>query len=313
LGLLEYHSGWVTEPDPAPDTAIYPLGRAQGGTEGLFRQMEWAANALNGGFYGWREGSLNMVILGDGVRASLDARLNAGTAAVQALLAEVYGRAAWERALNRRGVLDTYARLFGDPFALAVEPLLPPGLDQPKWELPWAPGETWYYSAGPHGGWGRNSAWAALDFLPPGEQTGCYVSPFWARAIARGVIVRSDYGLAVLDLDGDGFEQTGWTLLYLHVAERGRAAIGASLEAGDAVGRPSCDGGNATGTHVHLARRFNGVWISPAVVPFQLGPWEARHAPDSAVGAGWLWQTSVEVYKVPCDCRVDGNAIPHAP
>ena len=33
------------------------------------------------------------------------------------------------------------------------------------------------------------------------------------------------------------------------------------VQAGDPLGHPSCEGGNVTGTHVHLARKFNGEWI----------------------------------------------------
>jgi hypothetical protein len=189
---------------------------------------------------------------------------------------------------------------------------VPAGLEQPAWELPWAAGETWYYSAGPHGGWGTGSAPAALDFLPPGEQTGCYLSPFWARAVSAGVIARHDLGVAVLDLDRDGLEGTGWTVLYLHLAAPGKARVGAELERGDQVGRPACEGGRSTGTHLHIARRFNGVWMSPAASPFALGPWEARPA-DVPGGDGRLWHQSLEIYKLPCDCRADGNAIPHPP
>jgi hypothetical protein len=275
--------------------------------------MEWAADALNAGFYGWREGPLNLVILSDGERVGLNPGLNAGTAAVQALLAELYDRVGWERAVGPSGLAATYGDLFGDPFAQALEPLVPLGLAQPDWDLPWAAGETWFYSAGPHGGWGAGSAPAALDFLPPGDQTGCYLSPVWARAVAAGTIVRHDLGAAVLDVDRDGIEQTGWTVLYLHLAEPGKAPIGASLDRGDQIGRPSCDGGNATGTHLHVARRYNGVWISPAAAPFALGPWEARDSAAGPAGGGWLWRRTLEVYKVPCDCRADGNAIPRAP
>jgi len=254
-----------------------------------------------------------MLILGDGARAAMAPGINAGTAAVQSLFAQVYDREGWEVAVARTGFGATFTRLFGEPFGRAVEPLVASGLAQPAWELPWGAGETWYFSAGPHGGWGLGSAWAALDFLPPGGETGCYVSAYWARAVASGVIARSDFGVALLDMDGDGYEQTGWSLLYLHIAKEGRAPVGARLLAGDPVGRPSCEGGNSTGTHIHLARRYNGVWMSPGATPYELGPWEARTSPGIRAGAGWLWQDSVSVYKVPCDCRADANAIPRAP
>ena len=60
LALLEYQSGWLTQPDPTEK--LYPFGRAEGGTEGLYRQLQWAANAINRGFYEWRDGSLSLLI-----------------------------------------------------------------------------------------------------------------------------------------------------------------------------------------------------------------------------------------------------------
>ena len=41
--------------------------------------------------------------------------------------------------------------LFGDPFAHAVEPITPPDLTQPILTLPFAQGEEWVYTGGPHG------------------------------------------------------------------------------------------------------------------------------------------------------------------
>ncbi|MEK7325506.1 MAG: LysM peptidoglycan-binding domain-containing protein, partial [Chloroflexota bacterium] len=75
IALVEYQSGWLTQAEPSE--TIYPFGRAEGGTEGLYRQLQWTANALNRGFYGWRDGSLSLLILGDGARVGLSAGLNA--------------------------------------------------------------------------------------------------------------------------------------------------------------------------------------------------------------------------------------------
>ena len=63
----------------------------------------------------------------------------------------------------------------------------------------------------------RGSAWASLDFAPPDERTDttpfCFTSQFAVRAVAPGVIARSGDGAVILDLDGDGDESTGWTIL----------------------------------------------------------------------------------------------------
>ena len=92
--------------------------------------------------------------------------------------------------------------------------------------------------------------------------------------MADGVIDRVADGIAVLDLDGDGDERTGWVVFYLHIAEKDRIAVGTVVEQGDPIGHPSCEGGTATGTHVHIARKYNGEWI-PAVgmIPFSLEGW----------------------------------------
>jgi len=56
LTLLELRSGWVTRPEPAEETLVYPLGHVQDYYEGLYSQLSWAAVRLNQGYYGWKRG-----------------------------------------------------------------------------------------------------------------------------------------------------------------------------------------------------------------------------------------------------------------
>jgi murein DD-endopeptidase MepM/ murein hydrolase activator NlpD len=91
---------------------------------------------------------------------------------------------------------------------------------------------------------------------------GCAVSGEWVTAMADGLIVRSEYGAVVQDLDGDGSEQTGWTILYMHIAYWERVPEGTFLNAGEMIGHSSCEGGVSTGTHLHIARKYNGEWIN---------------------------------------------------
>ena len=46
---------------------------------------------------------------------------------------------------------------------------MPENLVQPELELPFRPGDTWYFTGGPHVGWGTGLRFAGIDFAPPGE------------------------------------------------------------------------------------------------------------------------------------------------
>ena len=106
-----------------------------------------------------------------------------------------------------------------------------------------------------------------------------------ATAIADGLVVRSEYGEIVLDLDGDGEERTGWNIFYLHLATEKRAPAGAVLRAGEPVGFPSCEGGSSTGTHVHIARKYNGEWIpAEGILAFNLEGWIAHNGSQPYLG-----------------------------
>ncbi len=99
----------------------------------------------------------------------------------------------------------------------------------------------------------------------------------WATAVADGIIVRSEPAIVVLDIDQDGDERTGWEIFYLHVATEGRISAGTKVKAGDPIGHPSCEGGEATGTHIHIARKYNGEWIpADGALAFNLEGWIAH-------------------------------------
>ena len=274
LAVLEKQSGWVTEKSPKKESRDYPIGWADPERKGLFRQLNWAANNLNRGYYLWRAGGIGTWLLADGDVVPIDPTINAGTAAVQQIYALLYDRAAWGQAVSPEGLFAVYNALFGYPFDYAFEPLVPRDLNQPVLQLPFEPGVVWSFTGGPHGGWGDGSAWSALDFGPPGEALGCVQSDAWVAAAAAGLILRASDGAVIQDLDGDGLEQTGWVLLYMHVDTVGRVQPGTFVKAGDRIGHPSCEGGVSSGTHLHLARRYNGEWIAADQdIPFILDGW----------------------------------------
>jgi LasA protease len=272
LALLEYQSGWVTNPEPF--NTSYPLGLLDEFHFGLYRQLTWTADSLNRGYYLWRVNAISTVVLNDGTVAPMDPTINAGTAAVQYFFSQLDDRVTWEADSGPTGLLLTYYVFFGNPFNYAVEPLVPATLKQPVMDLPFEEGQTWFFTGGPHGGWDSGSAWAALDFAPPGDNGSCLPSPLWVTAMADGLVLRASNGALIQDLDNDGYEQTGWTIFYMHIAEEQRAEPGDYLFAGEQVGHPSCEGGISNATHVHIARKFNGEWIpADGSLPFNLDGW----------------------------------------
>lgn len=279
LALLDYQAGWVhsTQPTRPPETA---LGFQVAGAEGLYWQLVLTVRYLSIGYYGWRDGSQTWLTFMDGSSARLAPALNPGSVALQTLFAQLNPPSGFERALYGPNSFPAfYAAQFGDPWQRAASQgaQIPAGLSQPDWQLPWADGERWYFTAGPHIAWNNGSPRAALDFAPPDPQAeDCGISSSWVRAIAPGRVLRAERGIVTVDLDDDGNEGTGWVVLYLHIAARDRVAPGSWLEANAPLGHPSCEGGIATGTHVHIARKYNGEWIPISQDwPWILSGWQA--------------------------------------
>jgi LasA protease len=302
LAMLEYLTGWLTEPArPVGEAFTYPLGHRDPQLPGLYRQLTWLANELGNGYYGWRAGTLTEVTLSDGNLMRLEPSLNAGTIALHHFFSLNASSLDWSAALAPGGFMAAYRSLFGDPW-LHEYPIYEPGIAQPEMILPFLPGHVWAYTGGPHGAWERESAWAALDFAPPSLESGCVPSDDWVVASAAGLVVRSGGGVVVLDLDGDGREQTGWVLLYLHIASDGAVKAGEFIEQGDLIGHPSCEGGIATGTHLHVARKYNGEWIlADGPLPFNLSGWTAVAGIQPYQGA--LVKGDQTVLACPCSSK----------
>ena len=275
LTLIEYQTGWLSSQEGVNDP--YPLNYREGGYEDLYYQLAWAANELNRGYYLWKVRGIGSWICKDGINVPINPTINAGTAGLQLLLSRLLPYNEWLQAVSEEGFVKTFTDLFGYPFDYNFTPLIPLNLEQPTLQLPFEHGVPWAFTGGPHGGWDDGSAWAALDFAPIRENAGCSFSDDWVVAVADGPIVRSDHGAVVQSIDGDPYQQTGWAILYMHIETRDRVELGTHLQAGERIGHPSCEGGISTGSHVHIARRYNGEWIpADQDLPFVMDGWVSQ-------------------------------------
>ncbi|MDF1520562.1 MAG: LysM peptidoglycan-binding domain-containing protein [Brevefilum sp.] len=291
LALLDYLGGAFTDPVLSGSERNI-LGLESDYWTGVYLQLSYASNLLNDAFYRWREGSLIEFELVDGSLIRPDPWQNAATVSLQYFFSKTLSVQAFHQAIGPDGFIKTYQKLFGDPWI--IEPHIPGSLVQPEMILPYEKDEIWAYTGGPHTGWGSMAPWSALDFAPPSTITGCYETSVPTTAVADGVVVRDGEGMLVLDLDGDGDEHTGWVVFYLHVAKRDRMPVGTLVKAGDFLGYPSCEGGRSTGTHIHIARKFNGEWmVADGVVPFVLSGWR----PERGIipYKGWLVKGDMRV------------------
>ena len=294
LSVLEYTGGWVRSTNIDEVLQQYPLGYYDQERSGLYKQLTFAANQLNRGFYLWKVNAVPAWLLADGAIFPVEGTINAGTAGVQQLMATLYTEDDWLMSVSQAGVFQTYMELFGYPFDNALENLIPPGLAQPEFQLPFESGVPWSFTGGPHPGYGDGSAWSALDFAPPGELAGCVESDAWVTAVAGGIVTKSENGIVVVDLEGDGYVQTGWSVLYLHLSSKDRIPAGSIVSAGEQLGHPSCDGGVSNGTHLHLARRYNGIWISAdGILPYDLDGWISSG--DGQIYNGYLDKNGVSI------------------
>jgi hypothetical protein len=278
LAFIEFRSQWVLG-NPAEPNWTHPLGLDIPDQEGLYKELTIYAQLVNIGYYAWRQGTMTELKFMEGGAARIAPELNAGSVAVQYLFARSFRQSDWQDKLyGANGFRAIYHNLFGDPMACAitVEPLFPEGMQIPTLELPFARGEGWALTGGLHNDWDVGTPLGALDFAPITGEPPCAVSSAWVRAAAAGIVTRAEDGVLQLALvDGAG-KTTGWELRYMHIAVHERAAVGTRVAPDDPLGHPSCEGGAATGTHVHLARMYRGEWIGAGnPFPYILSGWLA--------------------------------------
>jgi murein DD-endopeptidase MepM/ murein hydrolase activator NlpD len=126
---------------------------------------------------------------------------------------------------------------------------------------------------------------------------GCVATSEFGTAVADGIVTESSPGYLTLDLDGDGDPRTGWVIFYMHLTDP--VPVGTKVTTGTPLGHPSCEGGHATGTHVHMARKYNGEWIpAGGALAFNLEGWIVTNGSQAYQGGLTRYGRTVTA----CDC-----------
>lgn len=133
--------------------------------------------------------------------------------------------------------------------------------------LPWAAGQTWTMTGGPHtdSGVGDKRPWSAIDLAyAPGVGV--------IRAAESGVVWRSASCPNFIRIDHSGGYRTG----YYHVVNE-RVTNGQTVIRGDALASEGMGigcGGYTTGPHVHFSMRYYDARIN--IGGTELGGWEVQ-------------------------------------
>jgi len=277
--MLEYRSGSVLGYPSSNEESVFPFFYNKDGSR-IFEQISYASQLILTGYYQWRDGRMRYITFKDGYELRVDPSLNPGTVAVIFLMAHYYTYNEWViMETNGDGVIATYRKMFGDPWQYIPKEyeLITPTTQQPFLQFPFDVMSSWSFTGGPHLTWGVGSPWGALDFAPGSNFSGCGGSDQNVRSASNGIIARYKDGIVVVDMDGDGNEQTGWVLFYFHVDANYEIRTGKRVETFKELGRPSCLGGHSTGDHVHLARKYNGEWLDAVnPIPFEFDGWTVR-------------------------------------
>jgi murein DD-endopeptidase MepM/ murein hydrolase activator NlpD len=284
LAILEYQGGALTQPKSPVKKNL--LGFSRRYWESHYLQLVIAANTLNNGYYGWRTGSLIEFEDTNKIIIRPDPWQNAASVSIQYYFSRLFAGDEYALATGPQGLIQTYEKFFGNPWNDSIT-LIPGSLQQPVFQLPFPSDQVWFYTGAPHTGWGTGEPLAAVDFAPPSDKSGCFIADDknFATAMADGLVVRSGVEGLALDLDKDGDERTGWVIFYLHLSAKARSPLGTELKTGEKIGYPSCEGGHATGSHVHIARKYNGEWIiADSAIPFNMSGWVTHNGSREYLG-----------------------------
>jgi len=278
LTLMEMAGGLVSNTAATPEQVENPFGLS----ESVFTaQLDALSNTLFDTYYLHlynysilppEQRALPALTLKDGSTLAVPGVYGAGSYAVMAILAKFFDANGIMSALdnnNSSGFVQTYQRLFpgdnplseGNQVGIPGEvnaQAAPPDLLQ----LPYARGDAWVFG-GLHSTNGSSSdPLSSIDFSPDwGLHWGANTSNYWVVAPANGTPQKISSCLVRITHSG------GWQTSFYHIGNI--QTFGTSISQNDRIGNISgnqsqalCDGGSATGPHLHFSLLYNGAYVS---------------------------------------------------
>ncbi len=122
LAVLEYQSGWVTRSTTPDARREYPMGKADAYRKGLYKQLAWAADNLNRGYYLWKVNGISGWPLADGGIVVASPRSTPAPRAFNISLAYYTIGPIGKKRSAKKVCTRPYASLFGNPFGYSFEP-----------------------------------------------------------------------------------------------------------------------------------------------------------------------------------------------
>ncbi len=298
LALMELHGGLISSGGSGDFPFAMGYQGNGGGRRGLYSQLHWAARELR---YAVRDyalrsptGPLPPLVFADGTRQEVNADISFSRYVLARVLAPTTGPGGLGSRLN--GLVDTYARLFGDPRNPPTDWPAPaaPFMTRPMADL--VPITSFFDHDTPflrqNGSletyWGRQETDASFAYDGHTGWDYAMGPPDKVFAAAKGAVIfagNSDDGCAtpahaVIIDHGNGYRS-----LYWHLSEISVEA-GQSVVAGDQIGVAGASG-CANGAHLHFQVQYLGRDVDPyGWCGASPDPWAQSPAGQVSV---WLW------------------------
>jgi murein DD-endopeptidase MepM/ murein hydrolase activator NlpD len=207
---------------------------------------------------------------------------NAGTYAIMAALAflDIQNLPARLDNNSNDGFYMTYQRIFNNENPLdESNDLSIPGefsamaAPDTLLQLPYLRGFSWKFG-GVHDASGSGGDKSSIDFYPSGSTWGIDTSGMWVVAAADGLATKltpADPALnsCYVKISHSGIQNSGWETVYYHLNVPSSIVFPSSVKQNDKIGviannnaQATCNGGSASGPHVHFSLKYNGLYTA---------------------------------------------------